>query len=379
MRDTFYRLTAPILDRIPDISHQPKGRQVSIGLAASLLFHLLLLLLAVLFGMVLPEHGLLHFAKPKPQLEEIEIIVIPPAPAEETRLIPMEEIVRPTPFIDSRGLAAAEFAPEKPLFESDVDMKAASELPALGDLPLPSQDGRVDPQFPVFADTQMSLGKTVAPFSREVPMPPPPAPAEPETAPPTPPVPEPAVAEQKPPSPLKEVTKPSEDEIAIAAKPAEPIAPPKVMPRMRATQPVAMLTTPAPQARTKPGYQPQLQKTRIEGNISNRGRNAVDAAGTPLGRYKKAVNDAIGSRWYLYTAQKTTMIAPGSVRVSFSINAKGKAVGVKSEANTSNASFADLCEQAIREADIVPPPADIVEPLLDGKLDFTITFTFHTF
>lgn len=379
MRDAIYRLTAPILDRIPDISHQPQGRQVSIGLAASLVFHLLLLLVAVIFGMVLPEHGLLHFAKPKPQLEEIEIVIIPPVPVqEEVRLVPLEEIEKPKPFIDSRGLATTEKAPDKPLFESDVDMKAASERPATGDLPLPSQEGRVAPEFPVFADAQMSLGKTVAPFSQNTPPPPAPAaPPEPETAPPSPPAPEQAVAEKTmPPTPLKEVAAPAEDEIALAAKPA---APPRVMPRMRATLPVAMLTTPPPAARTKPGYQPQLQKTRIEGNISNRGRNSVDAMGTPLGRYKKAVNDAIGSRWYRYTAQKTTLIAPGSVRVSFSIDSKGRPVGVRSESNTSNASFADLCEQAIREADIAVPPPDLMEPLLDGKLDFTITFTFHTF
>lgn len=379
MRDAIYRLTAPILDRIPDISHQPQGRQVSIGLAASIVFHLLLLLLAVIFGMVLPEDGLLHFAPAKPKLQEIELIVIPPAPAEEMRLVPLEEINNPKPFIDSRGLATAEQAPDKPVFESDVDMKAASERAASGDLPLPSQEGRIAPEFPVFADAQMSLGKTVEPFSRDVPPPMPAAPPEPETAPPTPPAPEPTVTEQKaPPTPLKEVTTPAEDEIALAAKQAAE-APPRVMPRMRATLPVAMLTTPRPATRTKPGYQPQLQKTRIEGNISNRGRNAVDAIGTPLGRYKKAVNDAIGSRWYRYTAQKTTLIAPGSVRVSFAIDSNGKPVDVKSENNTSNASFADLCERAILEADIAVPPPDLMEPLLDGKLDFTITFTFHTF
>ena len=98
-----------------------------------------------------------------------------------------------------------------------------------------------------------------------------------------------------------------------------------------------------------------------------------------MGRYKKSVYDAVGSRWYRYTEQKTSVIAPGSVRVSFSIDEKGKPVDVKSEGNTSNPSFADLCEQAVREADIAPPPGDLMEPLLDGKLDFTITFSFHTF
>ncbi|HYR57551.1 MAG TPA: hypothetical protein VEO95_02930, partial [Chthoniobacteraceae bacterium] len=78
MRYAIYRLTAPILDRIPDISHQPKGRQISIGLAASLLFHILLLLLALLIGMILPRHLSLNFAPAKPKLEEIEVTVLPP-------------------------------------------------------------------------------------------------------------------------------------------------------------------------------------------------------------------------------------------------------------------------------------------------------------
>jgi hypothetical protein len=387
MRDTIYRLTAPILDRIPDISHQPKSRQVSIGLLASLLFHLLLLGGAVTVGMVLPEHGLLNFKKPKPKLEEIEITVIPPA-QEEARLVPLEEIEHPKPFIDSRGLASSEQAPEKTVFESDVNMKAASELPATGDLPLPSQAGRNEPEFPAFQDQKMSLGKTAAPFSRESPAPTPPVPpaeaappAEPAKSPPTPPTPEPTTAmEKSPPTPLKEVTKPAEDEIALAAKEANPVAPPPApaRPRMRATAPVAMLATPVPQERIKAGYSPLQEKTRIEGNISNRGRNAVDAAGTPLGRYKKAVYDAVGSRWYHYTEMRTSVIAPGSIRVSFSIDSKGRAVDVKSEGNTSNSSFAAVCEQAVREAEIAPPPSDLDE-LRDGNLPFSITFTYHTF
>ena len=38
------------------------------------------------------------------------------------------------------------------------------------------------------------------------------------------------------------------------------------------------------------------QKTVIRGGINNRGRSAVNAVGTPQGRYKKLLEDAIGSR-----------------------------------------------------------------------------------
>jgi outer membrane biosynthesis protein TonB len=422
MRDTFYKLTDPILDRIPDISHLPARRQVTIGIGASLLFHVLLLLFALVVGLLLPKRALISFAKSKPLLQEIELTVVPPEPEtqSEARLVSMEEIQSPAPFVDSRGLNASEKAPENPLFESDVNMAAASELPGTGSVPLPTQEGRTDREFTAFSTQRVLLGKTALPFPADVSLSQPnaPSPATPaESAPPTPaktaataPLPmghaEPALVKppapstpmpklaklEKPerrakptPEPLKQVAKPREDEIAVANPPAPPEesspdeaavsplpAPRAGMPAMRTTAPVAMQRKPQ-------GYQPEQEKTRIEGSITNKGRPAVDAVGTPLARYKKAVYDAVGSRWYYYTAKKTDLIAPGSVRVSFSINEQGQVEAVKSQNNTSNPSFSDLCERAVRDAEIGAPPADLMEPLLDSRLDFTITFTFHTF
>jgi outer membrane biosynthesis protein TonB len=150
-------------------------------------------------------------------------------------------------------------------------------------------------------------------------------------------------------------------------------------PRPAATPPpaqVAMLATPAPR-QPQAGYQPETRKTKIEGSISNRGKAAVDAVSTPLARYKKQVNDAIGSRWYYYIRGKMDLIAAGSVHMSFSIDAKGRPVGIRIESNTSNQSLADVCERAIREAEIEPPPPDLVAPMKDEQLDYSLTFTFY--
>ena len=35
-------------------------------------------------------------------------------------------------------------------------------------------------------------------------------------------------------------------------------------------------------------YQPEKQETRITGRITDRGPSAVDAVGTPLGKYQEA-------------------------------------------------------------------------------------------
>ena len=40
--------------------------------------------------------------------------------------------------------------------------------------------------------------------------------------------------------------------------------------------------------------------------------SALNAVGTPQGRYKKLLEDAIGSRWYYYTAAKIDLISIGT-------------------------------------------------------------------
>ncbi len=63
---------------------------------------------------------------------------------------------------------------------------------------------------------------------------------------------------------------------------------------------------PQPSRPQTPGFQPERRVTRLTGGITNRGRASVDAIGTPLGRYKKAISDAIGSRWYYYVTTRWT-------------------------------------------------------------------------
>ncbi|MGB8169108.1 MAG: hypothetical protein WCF18_16545 [Chthoniobacteraceae bacterium] len=362
MRDTFYRLTAPILDRIPDISHQPKGRQVSIGLAASLLFHLLLLLLAVVFGMVLPEHGLLHFAKPKPELAEIEITVIPPEPEPQLAVAPLH------PFIDSAGLAAAERALENALFQSDANMVAASQIPARGVLPIPSQDGLQIPDLAMFADQKMSLGKAAEPFSPQTPTPP--EFAQPTEAQVTPPAPEPATApEEMPPTKLKEVEKPAEEEIAIAKKTTKAVP---TLPKMRTG--VAMRPAAAPPSNNRPDSRMGYEKTRTDGSISEAGPNAADAAVTPYGLYVKKMLTAVYSRWVPYKQAKADMISPGSVLVVFSVDRNGRISNVRSQDNTSTATFATVCEDAVRQTELPPLPAAVLDTAIEDRLDESIRF-----
>lgn len=372
MRYALYRLTAPILDRIPDISHQPTGRQVSIGLASSLLFHLLLLLLALLFGWILPQHSILDFAKPKPKLQEIELTIVPPLEYEVPKVEAPPEPEEKKVFIDSTGLAKAAAAPDKPLFESDVDMKAASKKAGSGDVPLPSQDGRKDRTDPQFTTQKAVVGSTE---------PPAPAPAMP-VAPPAkaiaPPQPEtkPLEAVKAPPTPLKETSVPSPDEIALATKPAEP-APVVPVPRMRANPQLAMIPSATPEPRTKPAYQPEQEQTHIDGAISNRGENSVDAEGTPMGRYKKGIINALGSRWLIYVKGRDYPV--GSVVLGFQVDRRGKISDIRVMQNTSNSAFATICEKSVLDTKLPAPSKDLFAPLPGGKLQMTQKFSIYDF
>src|SRR5216110_366163 len=113
----------------------------------------------------------------------------------------------------------------------------------------------------------------------------------------------------------------------------------------------------------KSSYQPFKQKTRLAGSITNRGTSAVNAIGTPLGRYQKMLFDAIGSRWYAYVEAKTDLISLGTARISFAIDRSGRVTNLKVMANDANEAFANVCLQSILEVRLPPIPEDVANAL----------------
>lgn len=417
------RYTAPLLARIPDVSDIPTGRLIGIGIGISLLLHLLAFLLIPLISLFFHDKSV-DFAKAAPKPRNIELQIIPPE--EEPRVQPFT-LAPPPPerlFVDSRGLDIAKDPAEHPIFESDENMRAASEQPATGASLLPGQDGK-DRAFNAFQNTRSLLGPTPEPFAstppsaQPLPAPPPPtvqvaqhtpAPAaQPDNAPqdPTPPPPDAQKTEEKAPTPdnetvkvktkvsdLKAVEKMLDDEIALTKRDLKPKAVTQIQPSANTPSPVAhaavlrpldeqvaKLTTPAPKPmpRHDSGYQPEQEKNRIESAISNRGKSAVDSIGTPMAKYRKRVNDAIGSRWYYYIHDRMDLLAFGSVSISFIIDAQGHVSGTRVEKNTSNQSLADVSIRAIRDAEIGPPPSDPGSPTSQAPLEWTLTFTYYPF
>jgi hypothetical protein len=370
---------------------------------------LLVLLGLMLAAMVFPQHTEIPPSAKKDL--EIQLVQMPKKAA------PIPKKPDAAPVLDPRGLEASKEKPKDIDFQSDRDMVAGSDTKPTGLLPLPSQEGRADRQSNDFANNDVRLGAQDGAASRPPPSPSNPAPSPSnqtaEKTPSMPPLydpnpvsrekldqaknakpnqklPEPAKARETP--RLKTSVRPREDEVAVAKPPekTEPITKVERVPQplakadLKAATPApriasAPMATPAPLSSPsyKERYQQELQKTRVEGSISNNGRPGANAINTPLGRYYAQVNRALGSSWYLLVGQRESLLAAGSAKLSFTIKSDGHVKEISVDSNTSNSSFGTMCEDSVRSAPIPKIPDDLLPSLRDGELDYEMTYTLY--
>ncbi len=343
-------------------------KRTIIALLASLLIHLLIVLVAVLVLSLKPEWLPKLTTPPPPEPEPAEFTLMPPP--------------EPTPqkkergFVDSAQGTVSEKAPENAAFESDQNTIAASELPAQSDAPVPTLQGEEGPGL-TLQSQDLSLGpnrQPAAPSPASSARPAQPPPSEKKTR--DEKTPEKEISkEAKPtptpkPKPTPPPPKPEDDALALLnpeplkSKPDEPKA------EVRPPEPPARPSVPQP-----PGFQPQTRVTRLTGGISNRGKASVGAVATPLGRYKKMLSDAIGSRWYYYVNDMLDLVGIGTVELRFVVRTDGSVERVQVLRNSSNESLASCSVRSIMEAEIPPIPKDIANALEGGKLEVDYSFT----
>ena len=114
----------------------------------------------------------------------------------------------------------------------------------------------------------------------------------------------------------------------------------------------------------------------MQGNINNRGRSSIAALGTPQGRFEKAVQDAVGSRWYYYVRERGDLINIGTVQIKFYVRPDRKVEDGRVVRNSSNETLASTSLQSIIEANIPPMPEDLAPLLTGDRMEFTMNFTF---
>jgi len=279
-----------------------------------------------------------------------------------------------TPFIDTTEQTATKEEPEEKTFESNANSIGASELPALGIAPIPTQEGKQLPTMDL-TNRQHSLeqeGAQPQPSSR--PSSPPVPSATPRATP------EPTAAQSPtatPPSAPQPTPKPTPSADLLAMFRASP------PPAAHTPGPENEIRPPSPKASPPPvshppassAYRREQIQERMTGNISKRGVAAVNAVGTPLGRYEKSVYDAIGKRWYALCDANRDRVDIGTVHVQFVVAPNGKINDIKVTSGGTSESFTNLCLQSIQEAKPETIPEDVMAVLppegLPGEISFT--------
>jgi len=284
--------------------HEYEARTVLLAILVAILIHLLVAFFLVAFG------GIFSPATPvEDKPAELTFVDLSPTTPKNSAFIETDESKK-----------APE--PKEKTFESNANSIGASELAATGEMPLPSQTGK-DRPFMDFETQQHSLDSKGA---------------QPQQA-----------------NPAEQQT-----QTKGASEPAP----------VTAAEQFALLTQKSAAALERPtasqprsAYRRLKEKTHVAGNITNHGVSAVNALGTPLGRYEKIVLDSIGSRWYAFMDQKRDLATIGTLRVRFYVDRSGKVKGLKVTENSSNEAFANICVQSVLEAELPPIPEDVANTL----------------
>ena len=359
--------------------------KVILALGGALVLHLLLLPIIVWVASHWPKAPIKGIARAPLQLTILPPTEATPAPAANSNA---------APYMRTTEDQTADKKVEDPNFISDHDTLAASENPANGDKPLPSQNGRKSDSFE-FADTNYRPGPT---------------PSEAASAPPAPsaqkrteegkqneaPAPTATPLPAKHRTPKKSEATPSPEGELAAAEPTaspEPPAPTPEKPEDVATnvppqdkrqqsrsQPSNQSNpslVPNPGLPKTPGYQPQTRQPIATGSINNRGKAAVQAIGTPMGRYIKNVQDSIGALWYYRVDEKMDVLSTGQVKLHFFVDRSGKARQVRVTSGSSTSALASVSTGAVMDADLPPIPPDLLETLPDGQMEMELGFDMY--
>jgi len=305
------------------IDHEYDGRAVLWALLAAILIHLAIAFLLAVFGGVLSPA--LPIEEKPAQLTFVDLSSAPVVP-KNSAFIETDESKKSAP-------------PQEKTFESNANSIAASELPAAGEAPLPSQMGKDRPL----------LDLETHPHSLQI------NGAQPQ----------PSAAPQQNPKPSA-VPQPTLQPAPLTA--AEQFA-------MLTARPTPAVQPSAAPASAQSAYRALKERTRISGRITNRGIASVNALGTPLGRYQKFLVDAIGSRWYAFLDRQMDLINIGTTRVVFVVDRSGRVKNLKVVENTANEALANVCIQSIQEAQFPPMSDDLAATLPAEGLEMDIPFT----
>jgi hypothetical protein len=386
-----------------------RDRELPIAIIGSLLVHVLLFALVAWLFSASTQMALERFQQAPPP---------PPPPEPVTLLFPDQIIIPPAPpppqkkeiYIRTTQSAPSADKPKSPAFISDRNTKASAKLapdPA-GTEPLPTTKGiaitmgelanRDYRDGDIKEDSAPKTPKQVA--AMNPPATPPAQPTPPAPPPQLTPPPQTVAKAKTETTPLAQMMKEADKDLArvdMNRLPLEVRKPDPVTPQMKEpdTPPPTAEAMPKPQMREAPpsaipkaipvndevamntpkpedkAFMPFTRTSENKGTISNRGtEDAVDAEGSPKGRYIRSVTSQVEKKWHLYRVLKRDAVTFGSLKVVFYVNRKGKVEDLRIiNDRESNPLLSEFTVRAIRDAEIPPMPKDVIDilPVLDKQ------------
>lgn len=318
-------------------------RTLVLAILASILLHFAVAISLASFGDKLQPRVGEEEEKPA----EMTLVDLAPTPA--------VTVPKNAPFIDTPEKRQTQQQPKEKTFESNANSVAAAELPAVGGAPVPTQQGKDRPNMDL-ENQQHSLGREGTQLETGARATPAPTPAPVSTPAPSP----------TPLASVEPARTPEPDQLAML----------RVTPPPNAA-PAQNSPTPPPQRPSISSYRREQTQRRMAGNISNRGVSSVNALGTPLGRYTKQLQDAVGSRWYMYVERQRDLVSIGTVHLRFVVDRSGRVVNLSIVSNSSNEAFANVCLQSVQEIKMPPIPDEVAATLPSEGLDEELSFTIY--
>jgi hypothetical protein len=385
----------------------PRDRELPIAIAGSLLVHaLLFLLLAALFANPTKWEFEAAEVASKPKEKEVTLIfpeqLIPPPPLPKPPVPPPKKEI----YMRTTQNEASGEKPKDAAFISDRNTKAsATKAPDPGATsPMPTTEG-LKFQMNELANRDYRDGdikedaakkSAAAPKTQQTPQKPQPTASASPPAPPAPPPTPPQTIAAAASSPLAKMMEEADKDLARVDMNRLPLEVRKPEPQMKEPDAPPPPAPPKPQMRevadsppvpkaipvsdgvakttTKPqdkAFMPFTRTSENKGTISNRGtEDAVDAEGSPKGKYIRSVTSQVEKKWHLYRALRRDMVSPGSLQVEFYVNAKGKVENLRIvNDRESNALLSEFTVRAIREAEIPPMPREVEDmlPIMDRQ------------
>lgn len=351
--------------------NDPDSRSTSIGLAAVVVFHLLLWLLGP--SLLRIEH-IPSAPRPHSTAREFNIELAP-----DTFVKPPPKPPDPFKFVETNP-DAPENIPDKTTNFAAQNQQVAQEKPTPdGKSDRPAMEGKKDFEF-----NQIVSGRLVQPVERSEPEPPPvnvPAAETPVTAP---------RAEQNPLSGVEKFE--GENKTGVGGNLAKRLDNAQPVPekiegvpnakQLEGTTAVQPAIDPRrPRPRPQVVRQQQVRPAILAENkfgTTNIGNIAVDARWSNYGAYLQRMIDTVQIQWERIILHMSAMPAGGStVTVKFVMNDEGKISTIRSVETSANETASNACVSAITDRAPYGPWTDDMKAVLGSQQEMTFTFYYQ--